>query len=220
MTRTGRGPAVVFIIVAVVIAIGVILLARGGDDPPAPMSASSALPSAGASMADPEPQGPSLEERRVEWAGEVCTARTRLRAEIAGLGRDLDFELRPGLLDRLDQQLRRQLLSVGAAANALVPLLASAPVDLQQANGWLVSVTGPQQELQSAVERTTGHLDAMVSADGVVDGVREAGEALSAGADAVAAGEDLLTAVQDVYAEAEQGFAPAFAAAPECRTAS
>ena len=118
----------------------------------------------------------------------------------------------------LDQQIRWQVLAIGSAANDLGMLLTQAPVDPAQANDWVLGVAEPAQRAQASVDEVTTRLDAMLSADGFLDGIGKAGEVITSGADAVTAGQELLTAVQQASDQAQAEFAPAFAAAPSCQS--
>ncbi len=160
----------------------------------------------------------SLEEQQVLWAGDVCVARDRLTDRVSELGRGLEFDraLDASLLDQLDRQLRWQVLAVASAANDLASILVTAPVDPVQANDWVVDLSEGQQALQGAIDRTTGHLDALGAADGLVDGLVEGGAAIEAASDALVAGQELVATAQQAFEEAQRELAPAFAAAPEC----
>lgn len=177
--------------------------------------------SASTSAPSPTPTRPSLEEQQVTWAGEVCVTRDRLAARVADLGQGLEFDrnLDASLLDQLDRQLRWQVLAVASAANDLGTVLVTAPVDPVQANDWVVEFTERQEALQGAIDRTTGHLDALGTADGLVDGLVEGGAAIGAATDALVAGQELVSTAQRASEEAQREFAPAFAAAPECASA-
>lgn len=178
-------------------------------------------PSASAAMPAPSPSEPSLEEQQIAWAGEVCVSRERLAATVSDLGQGLEFDraLDASLLDQLDRQLRLQVLAVASAANDLGTVLVTAPIDPLQANDWVVEFTERQQALQGAIDRTTGHLDALGTADGLVDGLVEGGSAIGAATDALVAGQELVSTAQRASEEAQREFAPAFAAAPECASA-
>lgn len=180
-------------------------------------SASAGSPSA---PAESSPAAPSLEEQQIEWAGRVCISRDRLTEQVTSLGQNLEFDLGldASVLDQLDRQLRLQVLRVGSAANDLGTVLVTAPVDPADANDWLLSFTEAQEDLQSAVDTTTGHLDAMTSADGLADGLSEGLAAVSAGVAAFEAGKALVSTAQDTYEQAREEFAPAFAAAPQCQS--
>jgi hypothetical protein len=170
---------------------------------------------------DPTPTRPSLEEQQVIWAGEVCVSRDRLVDRVADLGQGLEFDraLDASLLDQLDRQLRWQVLGVASAANDLGTVLVTAPVDPIEANDWVVEFTERQGDLQEAIDRTTGHLDALGAAEGLMDGLVEGGAAVGAASDALLAGQQLVTAAQRASEAAQEEFAPAFAAAPECAAA-
>jgi len=214
---------VVFVAAALVVVGVIVLLTRGQDDTPAVDLSGSAAGSSSSVTAAPSPTGPpppTLEELQAEWAGEVCRARDRLTEQVTSLGSGLDVELSPDLLDSLDQQLRMRLLVVGSSANDLVTVLAGAPVEPAQIDAWVTSVTGPKDRLEETVEKTKGHLDAIGQSSGVVEGVQEAGLAISAGAEAFEAGQQLVEAVRAVYAEAETELGPAFEAAPDCRSSA
>ena len=223
MTRRNTVATVVVVAVVVVVGLIVILVSRSSGDQ-APVSA---VGSAGGSADVPAtptetlPPPPSLEELQVEWAGDVCVARDRLTESVTSLGQNLEFDLGldASVLDQLDRQLRLQVLGVASAANDLGTVLVTVPVDPVDANDWLVSFTAAQEELQGAVDTTTGHLDAMTSADGLADGLTEGLAAVSAGVEAFEAGKALLTTAQDTYEQAQEEFAPAFAAAPQCQGA-
>lgn len=165
-----------------------------------------------------EPTRPSLEEQQITWAGEVCVARDRLAGRVGDLGQGLDFDrtLDASLLDQLDRQLRWQVLAVASAANDLGTVLVTAPVDPLEVNDWVVDVTAQQEALQEAIDRTTGHLDALSTSDGVVDGLVAGGAAIGAATEALAAGQELVSTAQRASEEAQRTFSPAFAAAPEC----
>jgi hypothetical protein len=184
--------------------------AEGSASPGSPSSA----------PAESSPAAPSLEEQQIEWAGRVCISRDRLTEQVTSLGQNLEFDLGldASVLDQLDRQLRLQVLRVGSAANDLGTVLVTAPVDPADANDWLLSFTKAQEELQSAVDTTTGHLDAMTSADGLADGLSEGLAAVSAGVAAFEAGKALVSTAQDTYVQAREEFAPAFAAAPQCQS--
>ena len=179
-------------------------------------SASAGSPSA---PAESSPAAPSLEEQQIEWAGRVCISRDRLTEQVTSLGQNLEFDLGldASVLDQLDRQLRLQVLRVGSAASDLGTVLVTAPVDPADANDWLLSFTEAQEDLQSAVDTTTGHLDAMTSADGLADGLSEGLAAVTAGVAAFEAGKALVSTAQDTYEQAREEFAPAFAAAPQCQ---
>lgn len=215
MRRFGMG-GVTFVAIALIVVALVLVLSRGDADDGAPSA--SAGSSADASVLTPSstPSGPTLEEQRIAWAGDVCVARDRLRGTVTSLGSDLDVQVGPGMLDDLDRQVRLQLLSVGSAASDLAGVVTQAPVEATEVNDWAVTITEPQQRLQASIDETRGHLDAMAGASGVLEGVGEAGSVITSGAAAVTAGQELLDAIQQVYADAESRFAPAFAAAPEC----
>jgi len=180
-------------------------------------SASAGSPSA---PAESSPAAPSLEEQQIEWAGRVCISRDRLTEQVTSLGLHLEFDLGldASVLDQLDRQLRLQVLRVGSAASDLGTVLVTAPVDPADANDWLLSFTEAQEDLQSAVDTTTGHLDAMTSADGLADGLSEGLAAVTAGVAAFEAGKALVSTAQDTYEQAREEFAPAFAAAPQCQS--
>lgn len=180
--------------------------------------ASTSQSRASTEAASPTPTGPSLAEQQVIWAGEVCVARDRLTDRVADLGQGLEFDraLDASLLDQLDRQLRWQVLAVASAANDLGTILITAPVDPVQANDWVVEFTERQTALQGAIDRTTGHLDALGAAGGLVDGLVEGGAAIGAATDALVAGQELVSTAQRASEEAQQEFAPAFTAAPEC----
>jgi len=180
-------------------------------------SASAGSPSA---PAESSPAAPSLEEQQIEWAGRVCISRDRLTEQVTSLGQNLEFDLGldASVLDQLDRQLRLQVLRVGSAASDLGTVLVTAPVDPADANDWLLSFTEAQEDLQSAVDTTTGHLDAMTSADGLADGLSEGLAAVTAGVAAFEAGKALVSTAQDTYEQAREEFAPAFAAAPQCQS--
>ena len=173
----------------------------------------------GSAAAQPTPSGPSMEELQTEWADEFCRSRTALGDAVSGLGSNLDWQFGTdtSVLDQLDQQIRWQVLAIGSAANDLGLLLTQAPVDPAKANDWILAVSEPAQQAQASVDEVTTKLDAMLSADGLLDGIGKAGEVITAGTDAVAAGQQLLTAVQQTSDAAQAEFAPAFAAAPSCQ---
>lgn len=168
---------------------------------------------------EPTPSGPTMEELQTEWADEFCRSRQALGTAVSGLGSNLDWEFGTdtSVLDQLDRQIRVQVLAIGSAANDLGMLLTQAPVDPAQANDWLVGITEPAQRAQASVDDVTTRLDAMLSADGLLDGIGKAGEVITSGAEAVTAGQELLTAVQETSDAAQAEFAPAFAAAPSCQ---
>ncbi len=168
----------------------------------------------------PSPTGPTMEELQIEWADEFCRSRQTLTDAVTGLGSNLDWEFGTdtSVLDQLDQQIRWQVLAIGSAANDLGMLLTQAPVDPAQANDWVLGVAEPAQRAQASVDEVTTRLDAMLSADGFLDGIGKAGEVITSGADAVTAGQELLTAVQQASDQAQAEFAPAFAAAPSCQS--
>lgn len=217
MSRRTAVGGVVFAVGAVAVAVIILMVSRGGSDDEIMTAAEQATSTQTAPSGSPTPSGPTLEEQRIAWAGDVCVARDRLRGTVTSLGSDLDVQVGPGMLDDLDRQVRLQLLSVGAAANDLGAALMTAPIEVTEVNDWVVTLQEPQERLQSAIDDTRGHLDAMTGASNVLEGVGEAGSVITSGAAAVGAGQDLLDAVQQVYAEAETRFGPAFAAAPECR---
>lgn len=198
--------------------LGSVLLA-GCSSEGGPSSAEGS--SASASAPSPTPTEPTLEEQQIAWAGEVCRTRDRLAERVGDLGRGLEFDrtLDGSLLDQLDRQLRWQVLAVASAANDLGTVLVTAPVDPLQANDWVVEFTERQQALQGAIDRTTGHLDAVGAADGLVDGLVEGGAAIGAATDALVAGQELVSTAQRASEEAQREFAPAFEAAPECASA-
>jgi hypothetical protein len=166
--------------------------------------------------ASPEP---SLEQEQKAWANEFCTSRQDLAKAVSGLGSNLDWEFSTdaSVLEQLDRQIRVQVLGIGAAAGELGMLLTKAPVDPVQVNDWAVGVTEPAQRAQASVDEVTSRLDAMLSADGFLDGVGKAGEVITSGAAALSAGQELISAVQDASDAAQAEFAPAFAAAPACQ---
>lgn len=178
-----------------------------------------ASPMGGATPAA-SPTGPTMEELQIEWADEFCRSRQTLTDAVTGLGSNLDWEFGTdtSVLDQLDQQIRWQVLAIGSAANDLVMLLTQAPVDPAQANDWVLGVAEPAQRAQDSVDEVTTRLDAMLSADGFLDGIGKAGEVITSGADAVTAGQEMLTAVQQASDQAQAEFAPAFAAAPSCQS--
>lgn len=201
--------------VALGLTLGSMVLAGCSSDD---ASSASEESSASALAPAPTPTRPSLEEQQVSWAGEVCVTRDRLAARVADLGQGLQFDrnLDASLLDQLDRQVRWQVLAVASAANDLGTVLVTAPVDPVQANDWVVEFTERQQALQGAIDRTTGHLDAIGAADGVVDGLVEGGAAIGAATDALVAGQELVSTAQRASEDAQREFGPAFAAAPEC----
>lgn len=219
------------------IAVGVLLIIGGvvlwvrsatAEDPDVPSLAAGvdgsveAPGSAGDSLApeaEPTPSGPTMEELQTEWADEFCRSRQALGEAVSGLGSNLDWEFGTdtSVLDQLDQQIRWQVLTIGSAASDLGMLLTKAPVDPTTANDWVVGITEPAQQAQASVDEVTTNLDAMLSADGLLDGIGKAGEVITSGAQAVAAGQELLTAVQQTSDAAQEEFAPAFAAAPSCQ---
>lgn len=211
------------VVVSAIVAVGVLIIivtrSSGGDAPPAATELTVGGASASPMPAETVPPPPSLEEQQVEWAGRVCVARDRLTDRVATLGRNLDFDLGldGSLLDQLDRQLRLQVLTVASAANDLGAVLVTVPVDPVDANDWLVAFTDAREDLQRAVDVTTGHLDAMTSADGLADGLSEGLAALSSGVEVFEAGKSLVTTAQDTYEQARVEFAPAFAAAPKCQ---
>lgn len=223
MTRRNTVATVVVVAVVVVVGLIVILVSRSsGDQTPVSAVASTAgTTDVPATPIETLPPPPSLEELQVEWAGRVCVARDRLTESVTSLGQNLEFDLGldASVLDQLDRQLRLQVLGVASAANDLGTVLVTVPVDPVDANDWLVSFTEGQEELQAAVDTTTGHLDAMTSADGLADGLSEGLAAVSAGVEAFEAGKALLETAQDTYDQAREEFAPAFAAAPQCQGA-
>lgn len=209
------------VVVGVIVLVGlVVLLVRssGGEQTP-PEALESTATGTAPTPTSTLPPPPTLEELQVAWAGDVCVARDRLTESVTSLGQNLEFDLGldASLLDQLDRQLRLQVLGVASAANDLGTVLVTVPVDPVDANDWLVSFTAAQEELQGAVDTTTGHLDAMTSADGLADGLTEGLAAVSAGVEAFEAGKALLTTAQDTYEQAQEEFAPAFAAAPQCQ---
>lgn len=219
MTRKNGVATAVVVAGLVVVGLIVILVARSSSSD-APQSTTESLAAAASpTPVETAPPAPSLEELQVEWAGRVCVARDRLTDRVTSLGQnvDVDLSLDASVLDQLDRQLRLQVLTVASAANDLGTVLVTAPVDPVDANDWLVSFTTAQEALQGAVDTTTGHLDAMTSADGLADGLSEGLAAVSAGVAAFEAGKTLLATAQDTFAEAQEEFAPAFAAAPQCR---
>lgn len=220
MSRRGAVGGVVFVLAAIALVAAVLVLTRTGSDGEAELTADGATTSALPAQTPSVPPGPTLGEQRVAWAGDVCTARDRLRSRVTSLGSDLDVSIGPGMLEDLDRQVRLQLLAVGSAANDLVEVVTVAPVEPVELNDWVVTIEGPQQRLQAAVEETRGNLDAMTGAPSVLDSVGAAGSVITSGAEAVQAGQELLDALQQVYADAESRFAPAFAAAPECAPSS
>ncbi len=169
--------------------------------------------------AEPTPSGPTMEELQTEWADEFCRSRQALGEAVSGLGSNLDWEFGTdtSVLDQLDKQIRWQVLAIGSAASDLGMLLTKAPVDPTTANDWLVGITEPAQQAQASVDEVTTNLDAMLSADGLLDGIGKAGQVITSGAQAVTAGQELLTAVQETSDAAQAEFAPAFAAAPSCQ---
>lgn len=197
------------------VALGASLLAGCSSDEG---ESSAAQSPASTEAASPTPTRPSREEQQVTWAGQVCVSRDRLTDRVAALGQGLEFDraLDASLLDQLDRQLRWQVLAVASAANDLGTVLVTAPVDPVQANDWVVEFTEEQQALQGAIDRTTGHLDALGTADGLVDGLVEGGAAIGAATEALSAGRELVSTAQRASEEAQQEFAPAFSAAPEC----
>jgi len=219
------------------IAVGVLLIIGGvvlwirsttGEDPGADLSAVATSTDAGVDdgspgsstpVEEPTPTGPTMEELQTEWADEFCRSRQALGDAVSGLGGNLDWEFGTdtSVLDQLDQQIRWQVLAIGSAANDLGMLLTKAPVDPTTANDWLVGIAEPAQQAQASVDEVTTNLDAMLSADGLLDGIGKAGEVITSGAQAVAAGQELLTAVQETSDAAQAEFAPAFAAAPSCQ---
>lgn len=219
MSRRNAVGGVAFVLAAVALAVVVLLVARGGSSGE-PVSASAEMSSTASTVSgSPAPSGPTMEEQRIAWAGDVCVARDRFRGTVTSLGSDLDVQIGPGMLDDLDRQVRLQLLSVGSAANDLAGVVMAAPVEVTEVNDWVATITEPQQRLQAAIDDTRGHLDAMTGASSLLEGVGEAGSVITSGATAVSAGQELLDALQGVYAAAESRFAPAFAAAPECAPA-
>lgn len=217
MSRRNAVGGVIFVLAAVVLVGVVLMVSRGGSDDDGISASEETSSTQSTASGTPAPSGPTLEEQRIVWAGDVCVARDRLRGTVTSLGSDLDVQVGPGMLDDLDRQVRLQLLSVGSAANDLGSVLMTAPVEATEVNDWVVTLQEPQERLQSAIDDTRGHLDAMTGASSVLEGVGEAGSVITSGAAAVGAGQDLLDAVQQVYADAETRFGPAFAAAPECR---
>jgi hypothetical protein len=213
--RYGTG-GVIFVIVALIVVAFVLVLSRGDANEGTASASAGSSAEASEPTPSPTPSGPTLEDQRIAWAGDVCVARDRLRGTVTSLGSDLDVQVGPGMLDDLDRQVRLQLLSVGAAASDLAGIVTEAPVEVTEVNDWAETITEPQQRLQASIDATRGHLDAMAGASGVLEGVGEAGSVITSGAAAVAAGQELLDALQQVYADAESRFAPAFAAAPEC----
>lgn len=219
MSRRNTVVTVVVLVALLVIGLTVILVSRSSAPEPA---SSAGEPWVAASLPAPtpvQPTLPSLEEQQVAWAGEVCSARDRLTQQVTSLGQNLEFDLGldASVLDQLDRQLRLQVLQVASAANDLGTVLVTAPVDPVDANDWLVSFTDAQQGLQAAVDTTTGHLDAMTSADGIAAGVSEGAAAVSAGVEAFEAGKALVSTARQTYEQAREEFAPAFDAAPQCR---
>lgn len=219
------------------IAVGVLLIIGGvvlwvrsatAEDPDVPSLAAGvdgaveAPGSAGDSLApeaEPTPSGPTMEELQTEWADEFCRSRQALGDAVSGLGSNLDWEFGTdtSVLDQLDQQIRWQVLAIGSAASDLGMLLTKAPVDPTTANDWVVGITEPAQQAQASVDEVTTNLDAMLSAEGLLDGIGKAGEVITSGAQAVVTGQELLTAVQQTSDAAQEEFAPAFAAAPSCQ---
>ena len=158
----------------------------------------------------------------VVWAGEVCVERDRLGAAVSSLGRNLSYDITSdrSALDQIDRQLRLQVLAVGDAANGLVAALQGVPVDFQAANDTVVEVTKAKDDAQEAVDEVTARLDAMVSADNVLAGVAEAGNALVAAKAAFEAGQALVGSVGDSLSSANEEMQAAFDAAPQCQDAS
>ncbi len=221
MTRRDGIAAAVVVGIIVLVGLVVLLVRSSGGEQAPPETVEGTATVAAPTPASTLPPPPTLEELQVEWAGDVCVARDRLTERVTSLGQNLEFDLGldASLLDQLDRQLRLQVLGVASAANDLGTVLVTVPVDPVDANDWLVSFTAAQEELQGAVDTTTGHLDAMTSADGLADGLTEGLAAVSAGVEAFEAGKALLATAQDTYEQAQEEFAPAFAAAPQCQGA-
>ena len=221
MTRT------LAVVVGVLVLLGAVILgvrSCSTEDAPALSSdgsagnADSSAPS-GSDGGTPAPTGPSLEEEQLVWAGEFCRSRQALTDSVTSLGSGLDYEFGAdrSVLEQLDRQIRMQVLGIASAAGDLGGLLAQAPVEPAQANDWVMAIAVPAERAQASVDEVTTRLDAMLSADGFLAGVGEAGGVLTAGAEAVTAGQDLIAAVQETSTAAQAEFADAFAAAPDCQ---
>jgi hypothetical protein len=187
---------------------GLLLAGCGGSDDATP-------------VATPTPS-PTPTPASVVWADGVCRARQNLNAAVAAFGRNLTYDVTSdrSALDQIDRQVRLQLLSVGQAANDLGTAVQAVPVDFQQANDFVVTVTKAKTDATQALDATRTHLDAMVHADTIITGVAEAGQALIAAKAAFAAGSTLVSTVTDGVSSAGDQVSAAFDAAPACQDAS
>lgn len=169
------------------------------------------------SAAEPSPT-PTPTPAPVLWADGVCAARDNLNAAVSALGRNLSYDVTSdrSALEQIDRQLHIQALSVGSALQVLGTELQAVPVDFQQANDFVVAATKAKDDTSEAVATTQLHLDAMVSADSILTGVAEAGQALVAGKAAFEAGTALVGVVRDGISGANEELRAAFDAAPGC----
>ena len=189
--------------------LGVGMLAGCGSDDASSSASSAAVPS----------PSPTPTPAPVVWADGVCVARDNLNAAVSALGRNLSYDVTSdrSALEQIDRQLRVQVLSVGSALQVLGTELQAVPVDFQQANDFVVTATKAKDDTSEAIATTQGHLDAMVSADSILTGVAEAGQALVAGKAAFEAGTALVGVVRDGVSSANEEVQSAFDAAPACQ---
>lgn len=193
-------------LVAAMALTALVALAGCGSDEASTTSSSAAAPS------------PTPTPAPVVWADGVCAARDNLKAAVSALGRNLSYDVRSdrSALEQIDRQLRIQVISVASATDELGTALAAVPVDFQQANDLVVSVTKAKEDTSEAIDQVTTSLDAMMNAENVVDWVTEAGRALVAGKAAFEAGQVLVSSVTSAASTANDDVRAAFDAAPGC----
>lgn len=161
---------------------------------------------------------PSPTPSSVLWANDVCVARDGVGTALSALGHNLSYDVTSdrSALEQIDRQLRLQVIALGNAADNLASALTAVPVDFQAANDLVATVTKARTDLGEAVTATQENLDAMLSADSIVNGVAAAGRALVSAKAAFAAGQAIVGAVTDAVGGANTELRAAFDAAPAC----
>lgn len=214
MNRWLRAGLIALFALGILLIVALVVRGLSGDDPSGAASPGAPTPSAPTVPATPSPT-----PAPVVWAGEVCVARDELTSAVSTLGSNLSYDVTSDrtALEQIDQQLRQQAKAVGDALTGLGVALAGVPVDLKEANDFVVNVTKAKDDTSEAIDATRAHLDAMVNSDNVVAGAAEAAQALAAGKAAYESGSTLVSLVTDGASKAGTQVQAAFDAAPECK---
>lgn len=175
----------------------------------------------GTSATSAEPT-PTPTPSSVIWAGQVCTDFANVRAGVAALGRNLNYDVSSdqSALDQIDRQLRIQVLAIADGVDRMLKTLAQVPADFGAAAQFANDVAKSGADAKAAAQEVIARLDAARSADNVIAAGKEILAAIVAAKAAFQAGQTFVSTITDATSSANSELREAFDAAPECQDAT